>query len=161
MQKDVLRLENVSVSYGAHAVLDNINLTVSEHDFLGIIGPNGGGKSTLLKAILGLVQPDSGVITVLGNSPEKSRSKIGYVPQYNNYDHGFPVSVQEVVTMGRYSRTGLFKYYGKADRQAVQGALQKVGMADNASTQIGQLSGGQQQRVFIARALVSEPELLL
>jgi zinc transport system ATP-binding protein len=161
MAKDVLKLENVSVSYGSHAVLDNINLTVGEHDFLGIIGPNGGGKSTLLKAILGLVQPDSGTITVLGNSPEKSRSKIGYVPQYNNYDHAFPVSVQEVVTMGRYSRTGLFKYYGKKDNQAVQGALEKVGMFDHASTQIGQLSGGQQQRVFIARALVSEPELLL
>jgi zinc transport system ATP-binding protein len=161
MAKDVLKLENVSVSYGSHAVLEKINLTVGEHDFLGIIGPNGGGKSTLLKAILGLVQPDSGTITVLGNSPEKSRSKIGYVPQYNNYDHSFPVSVQEVVTMGRYSRTGLFKYYGKKDKQAVQGALEKVGMLDHASAQIGQLSGGQQQRVFIARALVSEPELLL
>jgi zinc transport system ATP-binding protein len=161
MQKDVLRLENVSVSYGSHAVLDNINLSVEEHDFLGIIGPNGGGKSTLLKAILGLVQPDRGTITVLGNTPEKSRSKIGYVPQYNDYDHSFPVSVQEVVMMGRYSRKGLLKYYGKADKQAVREALQKVGMLDNASTQIGQLSGGQQQRVFIARALVSEPELLL
>jgi zinc transport system ATP-binding protein len=161
MKLDVLRLENVSVSYGSHTVLDNVNLSVEEHDFLGIIGPNGGGKSTLLKTILGLVRPDSGVITVLGEQPEKSRSKIGYVPQYSNYDHGFPISVQEVVMMGRYSRTGLFKYYGKTDRQAVDEALQKVGMLDNAATQIGQLSGGQQQRVFIARALVAGPELLL
>jgi len=161
MKQDILRLENVSVSYGSHAVLDSINLAVGEHDFLGIIGPNGGGKSTLLKTILGLVRPDSGIITVLGNPPEKSRSRIGYVPQYSNYDHSFPVSVQEVVMMGRYNRTGLLKYYDKKDKQAVQDVLQKVGMLDNASTQIGQLSGGQQQRVFIARALVSEPQLLL
>ena len=159
--KEVLRLENINVSYGPHTVLQDINLSVSEHDFLGIIGPNGGGKSTLLKVILGLIRPDRGVVTLLGDAPDKSRSKIGYVPQYSTYDHGFPVSVMEVVMMGRFSRAGLLRYYNKADRQAVEEALRKVSMLDNADTQIGQLSGGQQQRVLIARALVSGPELLL
>ncbi len=161
VQEEVLRLENVNVSYGSHVVLQDINLAVEEHDFLGIIGPNGGGKSTLLKVILGLVKPYSGLVRVLGNTPEKSRSRIGYVPQTSNYDHGFPASVQDVVMMGRYSRAGLLRYYNATDRAVVRQALQEVGMLEHASTQIGQLSGGQQQRVLIARALVSEPSLLL
>jgi len=161
MDKEVLRLENISVTYGTHTVLQDINLSVREHDFLGIIGPNGGGKSTLLKVILGLIRPDRGVVTLFGSSPERNRSKIGYVPQYSTYDHSFPVSVREVVMMGRYSRIGLLHNYNRTDRQAVGEVLQKVGMLDNAESQIGQLSGGQQQRVLIARALVSGPELLL
>lgn len=161
MAGDVLRLENISVRYGQHTVLEHIALSVAEHDFLGIIGPNGGGKSTLLKVILGLIKPDSGTVTVLGNPPEKSRNKIGYVPQYSNYDHNFPVSVRDVVMMGRYSRNGMLKFYSDADNRAVENGLQRVGMLENASIQIGQLSGGQQQRVFIARAMVSEPRILL
>lgn len=161
VEKEVLRLENICVSYGSHIALQDINLSVREHDFLGIIGPNGGGKSTLLKVILGLVRPDRGKVTLFGNSPERSRSQIGYVPQYSTYDHSFPVSVRDVVMMGRYSRAGLLRNYSREDRQAVEEALQKVGMLDNADIQIGQLSGGQQQRVLIARALVSGPSLLL
>ena len=159
--KDVVRLENVWVSYGDMPVLEDINLQVAEHDFLGIIGPNGGGKSTLLKVILGLIKPERGMVTVLGNTPDKSRSRIGYVPQYSNYDHNFPVSVMDVVTMGRYGKAGLLKPYGRTDKEAAQRALGRVGMLDHAGAQIGQLSGGQQQRAFIARALVSEPQLLL
>jgi len=159
--KDVVRLENVWVSYGDMPVLEDINLQVAEHDFLGIIGPNGGGKSTLLKVILGLIKPERGMVTVLGNPPDKSRSRIGYVPQYSNYDHNFPVSVMDVVTMGRYGKAGLLKPYGRIDKQAAEKALGRVGMLDHAGAQIGQLSGGQQQRAFIARALVSEPQLLL
>lgn len=161
VEKEILRLENICVSYGSHIALQDINLSVREHDFLGIIGPNGGGKSTLLKVILGLVRPDRGKVTLFGNSPERSRSQIGYVPQYSTYDHSFPVSVRDVVMMGRYSRAGLLRNYSREDRQAVEEALQKVGMLDNADIQIGQLSGGQQQRVLIARALVSGPSLLL
>ena len=161
VQQEVLRLENVSVSYGEHIVLEDINLTVEEHDFLGIIGPNGGGKSTLLKVILGLVKPYRGVVTVLGDAPEKSRSLIGYVPQTSRYDHDFPVSVRDVVMMGRYGRAGLLKHYTAQDHAAVQRVLREVGMLERASTQIGQLSGGQQQRVLIARALAAEPRLLL
>jgi len=158
---DIVKLDDVWAAYDGKTVLEGINLRVSKHDFLGIIGPNGGGKSTLLKIILGLIKPSRGVITVLGNNPEKSRDRIGYVPQHSNYDRNFPVSVMEVVTMGRYGKTGLLKSYGRSDREAVEKALKRVGMLDNAGAQIGQLSGGQQQRAFIARALVSEPELLL
>ncbi|MCX6002029.1 MAG: ABC transporter ATP-binding protein, partial [Chloroflexi bacterium] len=158
---DVVRLEDVWVRYNGTPALEGINLQVAEHDFLGIIGPNGGGKSTLLKVILGLIRPERGMVTVLGNPPDKSRGRIGYVPQYSNYDHNFPVSVIEVVTMGRYGKAGLLKPYGRIDKQAAEKALRRVGMLDHAGAQIGQLSGGQQQRAFIARALVSEPQLLL
>jgi len=158
---DVVRLENVWVSYNGTPALEDINLRVDEHDFLGIIGPNGGGKSTLLKVILGLIRPQRGTVTVLGNPPERSRSRIGYVPQYSNYDHDFPVSVVDVVTMGRYGKRGILKPYDKSDRKAAEKALSRVGMLSHALTQIGQLSGGQQQRTFIARALVSDPSLLL
>ena len=158
---DVVRLEDVWVRYNGTPALEGINLNVAEHDFLGIIGPNGGGKSTLLKVILGLIKPERGMVTVMGNPPDKSRNRTGYVPQYSNYDHNFPVSVIEVVTMGRYGKAGLLKPYGRIDKQAAEKALRRVGMLDHAEAQIGQLSGGQQQRAFIARALVSEPQLLL
>ena len=160
-EPDVVRLEDVWVRYNGTPALEGINLKVAEHDFLGIIGPNGGGKSTLLKVILGLIKPERGMVTVMGNPPDKSRNRTGYVPQYSNYDHNFPVSVIEVVTMGRYGKAGLLKPYGRIDKQAAEKALRRVGMLDHAAAQIGQLSGGQQQRAFIARALVSEPQLLL
>jgi len=159
--RDIVRLENIWVSYNGTPALEDINLRVDEHDFLGIIGPNGGGKSTLLKVILGLIRPEHGMVTVLGNPPDRSRSRIGYVPQHSNYDRDFPVSVMEVVMMGRYGKRGMLKPYGRSDRAAAEKALARVGMFSHASTQIGQLSGGQQQRTFIARALVSDPALLL
>jgi len=158
---DVVRLENVWVSYNGTPALEDVNLTVGEHDFLGVIGPNGGGKSTLLKVILGLIRPQRGVVTVLGNLPDRSRSSIGYVPQHSDYDRDFPVSVMEVVLMGRYGKRGMLKPYDGKDREAAEKALARVGMLSHARAQIGQLSGGQQQRTFIARALVSDPALLL
>ncbi len=158
---DAVRLEDVCVSYNSTRALEGINLRIAERDFLGIIGPNGGGKSTLLKVLLGLVKPTRGQVTVLGSPPEKSRGRVGYVPQYNTFSRDFPVNVADVVLMGRYGRTGLLKQYGKTDRAAAAKALERVGMFDHAKSQIGELSGGQQQRAFIARALVSEPELLL
>jgi zinc transport system ATP-binding protein len=159
--REVVSLKNVRVSYNGSPALDDINLSVFEHDFLGVIGPNGGGKSTLLKVLLGLIKPERGTVTVLGSLPEQSRSKIGYVPQYSNYDRNFPVTVMDVVMMGRYGRTGFLRPYGKSGRQAAEKALGKVEMLGHAASQIGQLSGGQQQRTFIARALVAEPQLLL
>jgi zinc transport system ATP-binding protein len=157
----IVRLQGVWAGYNGTPALEDINLEVDGHDFLGIIGPNGGGKSTLLKVILGLMKPARGTVTVLGGPPEKGRGRIGYVPQYSNYDRDFPVSVLEVVTMGRYPKAGLLRPYGKADREAAQDALARVGMLERAGEQIGRLSGGQQQRAFIARALVSQPALLL
>jgi zinc transport system ATP-binding protein len=158
---EVVKLEDVSVHYDGVPALDGVSLSVKEDDFLGIIGPNGGGKTTLLKVILGLIKPSRGRVSVLGKPPERSRGNIGYVPQVNLFDHDFPINVWDVVLMGCYGRVGLLRRYSKEDRGRVQKALQTVGMLDHRDRQIGKLSGGEQQRVFIARALVSEPRLLL
>ncbi|MDD1734939.1 MAG: ABC transporter ATP-binding protein, partial [Methanothrix sp.] len=130
-------------------------------DFLGIIGPNGGGKSTLLKAVLGLIKPGRGEISVFGLPPARARSRIGYVPQKTVFDRSFPVKVRDVVLMGRYSRIGLLHRYGPEDHNCALLALKAVGMVDRAEREIGALSGGEQQRVFVARSLVSDPDLLL
>jgi zinc transport system ATP-binding protein len=160
-ETEVIKLQNVRVSYNDIPALDDITLSISQHDFLGIIGPNGGGKSTLLKVLLGLVKPDSGSVLVFGKPPAQVRSRIGYVSQRPDFDRDFPASVGDVVLMGRFSRTGLFRHYTRDDKTSVTQALARVGMEGYQDKQIGQLSGGQQQRVFVARALVAEPELLL
>jgi zinc transport system ATP-binding protein len=159
--KEVVSLEDVWVQYNGVPILEGINLAIEQDDFLGIIGPNGGGKTTLLKIILGLISPSRGKVSVLGKPPEKSRSKIGYVPQHNLFDRDFPISVGDVVLMGRYGKSGLFRRYSSEDRRATQDALQTVGMLDYKDRQMGKLSGGELQRIFIARALVAEPKLLL
>jgi zinc transport system ATP-binding protein len=158
---EVIRLQNVNVSFGGVLALEDITLSVFQHDFLGIIGPNGGGKSTLLKVLLGLIKPDSGSVTVLGKTPEQARSRIGYVSQRPMFDPDFPASVLDVTLMGRYSKAGIARRYSREDRAAVEKALMRVGMGNYRDKQIGRLSGGQQQRVFVGRALVSEPEILL
>ena len=159
--KEVVKLEGVWVQYNGVPILEGINLAIEQDDFLGIIGPNGGGKTTLLKVILGLISPSRGKVSVLGKPPEKSRSKIGYVPQHNLFDRDFPINVWDVVLMGRYGKSGLFRRYSSEDRRATQDALQTVGMLDYKDRQMGKLSGGELQRIFIARALVAEPRLLL
>jgi zinc transport system ATP-binding protein len=158
---EVIRLINIHVSYGQIPVLEDITLSVFQHDFLGIIGPNGGGKSTLLKVLLGLVKPDSGDVIVFSKSPRQVRSHIGYVSQHPSFDRDFPASVRDVILMGRYVRAGLFHHYSREDKTVVERTLARVGMQGYENQQIGHLSGGQQQRVFVARALVAEPELLL
>jgi zinc transport system ATP-binding protein len=157
----VIELENVWVFYDQLPILESVDLVVHKRDFLGIIGPNGGGKSTLLKVILGLIKPSKGVVKVLGKDPEKARKGIGYVPQYNVFNLDFPISVGEVVLMGRIGRRGLFKKYSREDIEAADNALRTVEMFEYRNRQIGELSGGQRQRVFIARSLVGNPELLL
>lgn len=159
--KEVVRLEDIWVHYDGVPILEGINLAIEQDDFLGIIGPNGGGKTTLLKVVLGLVHPSRGKVSVLGEPLQRSRSRIGYVPQHNLFDRDFPISVWDVVLMGRYGKAGLFKRYSNEDRRTTQNALQTVGMLDYKDRQLGKLSGGELQRVFIARALVSEPKLLL
>lgn len=160
-KEKILSITDLWVRQSGHVVLESINLELFAGDFLGIIGPNGGGKSTLLKAILGLINPDRGKIDVFGLPPAKARSRIGYVPQKTVFDRSFPVKAQEVVLMGRYSRVGLLHRYGKEDRHFAMEALKAVGMEDRAEREIGELSGGEQQRVFVARSLVSDPDLLL
>jgi zinc transport system ATP-binding protein len=159
--EELVRLEDIWVHYDDAAILEGINLSIRQDDFLGIIGPNGGGKTTLLKVILGLVKPSSGKVTVLEGTPQRNRKFIGYVAQNSMFDHDFPISVQEVVLMGRYGKVGLVKRFSEDDKKAAFKALQTVEMLDYKDRQIGRLSGGEQQRVLIARALVAEPKMLL
>jgi zinc transport system ATP-binding protein len=158
---EVVRLDNAWVRYDGMVVLEDISLVVEQGDFLGIIGPNGGGKTTLLKVILGLVKLAQGRVSVLGQPPEKNHRHIGYIPQYNLFDRNFPISVRDTVLMGCNGTTGLLKRYSREDKKRTQEALETVGMLSHQDHQIGKLSGGEQQRVFIARALVSQPKLLL
>ncbi len=159
--KEVVKLENIWVSFNGLVALEEVNLSVRHRDFLGIIGPNGGGKTTLLRLILGLVNPSKGTVKVFGTAPEKARRHIGYVPQHSHFDFDFPASVWEVAIMGRYRHAGLFKRYGGRDKEIAEDALKNVGMSEFRDRQIGKLSKGQQQRVLLARALASQPRLLV
>jgi zinc transport system ATP-binding protein len=161
MTAEIVSIDNLWIFREEHAILEDINLKLERADFLGLIGPNGGGKSTLLKVMLGLIKPDKGRIRIFGQEPEAARARMGYLPQKTIFDQNFPIKVLEVVQMGRFSKTGLFRSYGPADRNAAFRALEEVGMEDRADREIGALSGGEQQRVFVARSLVSDPELLL
>jgi len=157
--KKIVELKDVWVYYNGIAVLEDISLSVKEKTFLAVIGPNGGGKSTLLKVMLGLIKADKGTVEVFGRTPEEGRKHVGYLPQYKPLDLRFPISVYDVVLTGRYKET--FRNYSEADRKAVEEALQAVDMLKYGGRQIGALSGGQMQRVFLARAIVREPKLLL
>ena len=158
---EVIRLEDVWVQYDGLPVLEGINLSLKEQDFLGIIGPNGGGKTTLLEVLLGLIEPTCGQVRILGRSAKEGRRSIGHVPQYTKFDHDFPISVWDVAMMGRLGRRGLFRRYTQDDKRMVAEALHQVEMLELKDRQIGQLSGGQRRRVYIARALASDPKILL
>ncbi len=157
----VLETHNLTVRYDKAPVLWDIDLEIPEGNLIGIIGPNGSGKTTLLKSIMNLVDTDSGYIRLFGKPLEEVREKVSYVPQRESVDWDFPASVREVVQMGRYRRSTLFKPLLSKDKRIAEEALEKVGMQDLAGRQIAQLSGGQQQRVFIARALAQEADLYL
>ena len=158
-----VELEDVDVAYGEVQVLKGINLTVAPGDFLGIIGPNGSGKTTLLRVMLGLLTPDRGRVRLFGHPPASFRQwgRLGYVPQRATLDAGLPATVEEVVATGLVPTLGLFGRIRAAGRARTGEALAQVGMAPHANARIGALSTGQQQRVLIARALVSNPELLI
>ena len=157
----VIALQDVDFSYDGNRVLENVTLTVQAFDFLCVVGPNAGGKTTLLKLLLGLIHPTSGRLRVFGQAPERVRRRMGYMPQHTALDPLFPVSVLDVVLMGRLGGTRLFGPFRRGDRDAARSALEKVGMEDLRMHSFADLSGGQRQRVLIARALASDPELLL
>jgi len=155
-QQNIIEIKNVSFSYGKEIVLENINLNVHKGDYLGIIGPNGGGKTTLLKLILGLLKPQKGTIQL-------SSSPIGYVAQKaTSFDNNFPIRVRDVVSQGRVIDCGLFHRLTAADWKAVDSAIDLVGLSADKNKLIGDLSGGQQQRVFIARAITGRhPKIII
>jgi zinc transport system ATP-binding protein len=157
----VVEFDGVMFAYDRPPVLEDVTLTVRQGDFISIVGPNGGGKTTMLKLILGLLSPDRGSIRVLGLAPQAARHRVGYVPQYHQFDPKFPVNVLDVVLMGRLRRGWSFGTYSRKDRRAADEALRQVDMADLRRRSFSDLSGGQRQRVLIARALASGPELLL
>lgn len=156
-----LQIHDLSVNYGNVPALWDVSLAVPQGVVAGIIGPNGAGKSTLIKTALGLIRPLSGKVDFLGMSLSQVRQKVAYVPQKESVDWDFPITVQDLVLMGRYGKLGLFKRPSRKDYAAVNEYLEKLGVAQFAHRQISQLSGGQQQRVFLARALVQEAEVYL
>lgn len=157
-----ISIKNLSVNYKHTPALEDVSLDVGDGEFLGVIGPNGGGKSTLLKAILGLVEKKSGNISIYGSEKPKARELIGYVPQFSSVDRGFPISVLETVMTAFQKGTlhPFFRFNGEHRKKAFE-KLERVGIADLAGRQISQLSGGEFQRLLIARALAVEPRILL
>ncbi len=154
-------LKHLFFSYQDRLVLKDISFSVMEGEFVGIIGPNGGGKTTLLKLILGFLKPESGSVEIFGKSPYSVLKQIAYVPQTARFDRQFPISVMELVLSGRLSRLPWYGKYSAEDKKKALEALEKVDLADMQNASFGTLSGGQAQRALIARALVSEPKLLL
>ncbi len=161
MSDPAVRVRNVTFSYNGDPVLENISFDVETGDFLAIIGPNGGGKSTLLKLMMGIVKPLEGDVRLFGKEPEKSDVVIGYVPQETGHNLDFPVTVFDVVLMGLLHRRNRWRRYDADSRQKAFEALGKVNMSEYADRRIAELSGGQRQRVMIARALISDPQILM
>ncbi|PGT82875.1 MULTISPECIES: metal ABC transporter ATP-binding protein [Bacillaceae] len=164
MNQPIVEIKHVDYTYERQKVLENINLTIEQGSFLGLVGPNGSGKTTLLKCLLGLLKPQQGEIKLFGQSIQKFKNwhEIGFVSQKaNSFNTGFPASVFEVVSSGLTSRLGLFKFMNQQDRKRVYEAIDAVGLSEFTKRNIGELSGGQQQRAFIARAIVSDPKLLI
>ena len=161
MSRSVVELAGVGFSYGDCPVLSDVSLTIAAREFVGLVGPNAGGKSTLLKLILGLLVPQSGRIRVLGTTPREARRRLGYVPQYPSFSRDFPISVEDVVLMGRLGLGAGLGWHRADDRAAARHTLAEVEALDLAPRRIGTLSGGQLQRVLLARALVSDPEILI
>jgi ABC-type Mn2+/Zn2+ transport system ATPase subunit len=156
-----VRLRHVTAGYGDRVALADVDLEIATGSLLAVIGPNGSGKSTLLKTIAGLLEPFSGTVEVLGGPPRLAAKRIAYVPQAELVDWTFPVTVGDVVMMGRVPLIGIGRSPGRADRDAVAAALETVHMTPERDRQIGALSGGQRRRVFLAKALAAEPELYL
>lgn len=159
----VIEVEGLSFSYNGETVLQDVEFTVARNDFVAVVGPNGGGKSTLIKLLVGLLTPQKGRVRVLGQSPAKARHRLGYLPQHPSLDRAFPITVGEVVLMGRLGLGGRVwgGRWSRADRRVAREALLTVGLEGLAGRSFAALSGGQRQRVLLARALATRPEILL
>jgi ABC-type Mn2+/Zn2+ transport system ATPase subunit len=156
-----VQLRDVTVGYDRRPAIEDVDLSIERGSLVAIFGPNGGGKTTLLKLVAGLLEPWTGSVHVLGGAPAEVARRIAYVPQAEVVDWSFPVSVWDVAMMGRYPGLGPLRQPGASDREAVRNALERVGMAGHARTQIGRLSGGQRRRAFLARAIAADAELYL
>jgi len=161
MSSSIISIKDASFSYSGPMILDRISLEVEEGEFLGVVGPNAGGKSTLLKLVLGLLVPLSGSVQVLGREPGAVSRQVGYVPQYPSFSRDFPITVQAAVLMGRLGNSNWYGGYRKQDHEVVQQAMLETEVADLAQRQLSTLSGGQLQRVLVARALACEPRILI
>ena len=161
MNDGAIDIKNLWFSYNNHPVLRGVDLQVARGEFVSMVGPNGGGKTTLLKLMLGLLDPSRGEVRVFGRRPREARPQIGYMPQFASFDLRFPVNVLDVVLMGRLGRAGQVGPYRRPDRGAAAEVLEEVGLYALRKRPFSQLSGGQRQRVLIARAMASRPELLL
>jgi zinc transport system ATP-binding protein len=159
-QPPLVAVRDVSFAYGRELVLDHVSLEIQPGDFLAVIGPNGGGKTTLLKAILGLVRPASGSVEFHLPSGGDPRGRLGYVPQFSTFDRDFPLRLFDMVLMGRLGRRRLLRPYSRQDRAAAAGVIERLGLAAVARSHVAEVSGGQLQRALIARSLVSDPEIL-
>jgi len=154
-------IKDLCFSYDGHPVLEDVNLSIPQGDFVSVVGPNGGGKTTLLKLVLGLLRPSQGEVRVFGAPPEQARPRIGYMPQQAQLDPQFPATVMDVALMGRLGHGRTFGPYSKKDKEIVSGALDQVGLYDLRKKAFSSISGGQRQRLLIARALACQPDLLL
>lgn len=161
MNNSIIKIENMSAGYDRKTVLHDINLEISEKDFLGIIGPNGGGKTTLMKVILGLLKPSEGKITFYDNGMPVEQLEIGYLPQYNSIDKKFPISIYEVILSGLNRQKSLFSRFTKEHHERVKETISMMGLEGMENKPIGQLSGGQMQRALLGRAIVSNPKAII
>ncbi len=157
----IVTLDDVSFAYNREPVIEDVNLAIHPGDFIAMIGPNGGGKTTLLKLVLGLLKPSQGTIRVMGQPALKAAPGIGYVPQNVHINSSFPITALDIVLMGKLDPQKRWSRYSADDRREAREALERLQMTAYAETRINELSGGQRQRVFIARALVTQPALLL
>lgn len=160
-KKIAIEVSNLNFSYGPTPALKDVSIKIKQNVFLSIIGPNGGGKTTFLKLLLGLIEPDFGKIKIFSKSPKDARQLIGYVPQLSNFNRDFPATALDVVLTGLASSKPIFSNYSKEEIEKAKTALKEVEMFDFEKRQISKLSGGQTQRVLIARALVRNPKILL
>ena len=160
-QKPIVEFRNVSFHYGSNPAVVDVTFDIFPDDFLAIVGPTGGGKTTILKLMLGMLRPDSGTLTLFGKTPREARTRIGYVPQRTEFDGNFPVTVEEIVLTGRLGYNRIGRRYSEADREAARRAMDELDLARLAHREIGALSGGERQRTLVARALSCEPDMLV